>query len=234
MGVRFNTAYFKIFPPKRLLLEPRHFFQNYISKKKHLIYLKSLSFLGYYCHVCNEKSKVSSYLEGGIYLHFNTYNSLNWVRQKSSKFYKEWLLHDIRKELQYTHLTKTNNIHTHNAPKLTCSIHTNKGMNVLENKGSVFLQSHFTGQWGGKVFACPFRRPGLDSWVGKTPCGRKWQPTPLFLPGESHGQRRLAGCRPWGPRRVGHDCATSQHDKLHSGRASVRTPASAPRSARTS
>ena len=42
-------------------------------------------------------------------------------------------------------------------------------MNVLENKGSVFLQSHFTGQWGGKVFACPFRRPGLDSWVGKTP-----------------------------------------------------------------
>ena len=27
---------------------------------------------------------------------------------------------------------------------------------------------------------------------------RKWQPTPVFLPGESHGQRSLVGCRSWG------------------------------------
>ena len=27
---------------------------------------------------------------------------------------------------------------------------------------------------------------------------RKWQPIPVFLPGESHGQRSLVGCRPWG------------------------------------
>ena len=27
---------------------------------------------------------------------------------------------------------------------------------------------------------------------------RKWQPTPVFLPGESHGWRRLVGCSPWG------------------------------------
>ena len=27
---------------------------------------------------------------------------------------------------------------------------------------------------------------------------RKWQPTPVFLPGESHGQRSLVGCSPWG------------------------------------
>ena len=33
---------------------------------------------------------------------------------------------------------------------------------------------------------------------------RKWQPPPVFLPGESHGQRSLVGCRLWG-RRVGHD-----------------------------
>ena len=31
-----------------------------------------------------------------------------------------------------------------------------------------------------------------------------WQPTPVFLPGESHGQRGLVDCSPWG-RRVGHD-----------------------------
>ena len=30
------------------------------------------------------------------------------------------------------------------------------------------------------------------------PWRRKWQPTPVFLPGESHGQRTLAGCSPWG------------------------------------
>ena len=40
--------------------------------------------------------------------------------------------------------------------------------------------------------------PGFDPWVGKIPCRRKWQPTLVFLPGESHGQRRLTGYRSWG------------------------------------
>ena len=34
---------------------------------------------------------------------------------------------------------------------------------------------------------------------------RAWQPTPAFLPGEFHGQRRLVGSGPWGCKRVGHD-----------------------------
>ena len=37
---------------------------------------------------------------------------------------------------------------------------------------------------------------GFSSWVGKIPWRRKWQPTPVFLPGESHGQRSLAGYSP--------------------------------------
>ena len=36
----------------------------------------------------------------------------------------------------------------------------------------------------------------FDSWVGKIPWRREWQPTPVFLPGESHGQRILVGCNP--------------------------------------
>ena len=32
----------------------------------------------------------------------------------------------------------------------------------------------------------------------KIPLRRKWQPTPVFLPGESHGPRSLVGCGPWG------------------------------------
>ena len=35
-------------------------------------------------------------------------------------------------------------------------------------------------------------------WAGKIPWRRKWQSTLVFLPGESHGQRSLAGCSPWG------------------------------------
>ena len=39
-------------------------------------------------------------------------------------------------------------------------------------------------------------RPGFDPWVGKIPWRRKWQPTPVFLPGESHGWRSLVGYSP--------------------------------------
>ena len=34
-------------------------------------------------------------------------------------------------------------------------------------------------------------RDGFKPWVGKIPWRRAWQPTPVFLPGESHGQRSL-------------------------------------------
>ena len=47
------------------------------------------------------------------------------------------------------------------------------------------------------------RRPGFDPWVGKIPWRRKWQPTPVFLPGESHGQRSLEGYSPQGHKESG-------------------------------
>ena len=37
-----------------------------------------------------------------------------------------------------------------------------------------------------------------DPWVRKIPWRRTWQPTPVLLPGESHGWRSLVGCSPWG------------------------------------
>ena len=43
--------------------------------------------------------------------------------------------------------------------------------------------------------------------------GRKWQPTPVFLPGKSHGQRSLAGYSPWGHKRVGHDLVTKEQQR---------------------
>ena len=49
------------------------------------------------------------------------------------------------------------------------------------------------------------KRHGFDPWVRKTPWRRNWQPTLVFLPGESHGQRILAGYESIGSQRVGHD-----------------------------
>ena len=42
------------------------------------------------------------------------------------------------------------------------------------------------------------RRPRFDPWVRKIPWKRAWQPTPVFLPGESHGQKSLVGYSLWG------------------------------------
>ena len=58
----------------------------------------------------------------------------------------------------------------------------------------------FPGGSGGKEPACQcmrHKRCGFDLWVRKIPWRRAWQSTPVFLPGESHGQRSLAGKGPW-------------------------------------
>ena len=50
-------------------------------------------------------------------------------------------------------------------------------------------------EWVAMSFS---RRPRLDSWVRKIPWRRQWHPTPIFLPGESHGRRSLVGYSPRG------------------------------------
>ena len=42
------------------------------------------------------------------------------------------------------------------------------------------------------------KRHGFDPWIGRIPWSRKWQPTPVFLPGKFPGWRSLAGYSPWG------------------------------------
>ena len=57
----------------------------------------------------------------------------------------------------------------------------------------------FTCGASGKESACHCRRHkrrGFNSWVGKIPWRRAWQPTPIFLLGEFHGQKSLVGCSP--------------------------------------
>ena len=54
----------------------------------------------------------------------------------------------------------------------------------------------------GKEPNCQCRKHRFDPWVGKIPWKRKWQPSPVFLPGKSQGQRSLAGYSPWGHQRL--------------------------------
>ena len=53
-----------------------------------------------------------------------------------------------------------------------------------------------SGSDGKEFLQC--RKPGFNPWVRNIPWKRKWQPTPMFLPGEPHGQRTLVGYSPWG------------------------------------
>ena len=67
----------------------------------------------------------------------------------------------------------------------------------LNHQGSLHI--YIYGGASGKEPACQFRRHkrhGLDLWVGKIPWRRAWQPSPVFLPGESQGQRSQAGYSP--------------------------------------
>ena len=92
---------------------------------------------------------------------------------------------------------------------------------------------HCSLRWhSGKECACQCRtckRHGFDPWVGKIPRSRQWQPTPVFLPGKSHGQRSLAGYSPWGCKRAGHNWASEQQEQcLSAGTQGCRTVAAGP------
>ena len=50
----------------------------------------------------------------------------------------------------------------------------------------------------GKESGSQCRRYRFDPWIQKIPWRRKWQPTPVLLPRQFHGQSSLMGCSPWG------------------------------------
>ena len=55
----------------------------------------------------------------------------------------------------------------------------------------------FPGSSGGKESACNLGDPGSNPGLGRSPGEENGQYSPVFLPGESHGQRSLAGYSPW-------------------------------------
>ena len=90
----------------------------------------------------------------------------------------------------------------------------------LEGREYVFLSSSFpwglSGGTSGKEPACQCRGLkgcGFDPWVGMIPWWRAWQPTSVLLPGESHGQRSLAGYSPYGHKELDTTEVTEQISK---------------------
>ena len=72
---------------------------------------------------------------------------------------------------------------------------------INRSHGKFVIRTYF-GDFLGVVVQCmrirlQCRRPGVNPRVRKVPWRRSWQPTPVFLPGEFHGQRSLAGYSPW-------------------------------------
>ena len=56
-----------------------------------------------------------------------------------------------------------------------------------------YVSGRFPRWLGGEESACQCRRHGINPWIKKISWRRKWQPTPVFFPGKSRGQRSLAG-----------------------------------------
>ena len=56
-----------------------------------------------------------------------------------------------------------------------------------------------------------YKRHRFDPWVRKIPWSRKWQSTPVFFPGKSHGQRNPVSYSPWGHKQSD----ASEHHSIH-------------------
>ena len=94
------------------------------------------------------------------------------------------------------HLGTLKSLHQHHdlkAPISLC-IHLLKALPTVVNRLPWWLSS--------KESTCQCRRHGFDPWVRKIPWRRKWQPTLVFLPGKSHGQKETGGLQSMGWKRV--------------------------------
>ena len=125
----------------------------------------------------------TSNVEEAIFSHFSFYSS---QREK-------WLWLLVGKNNQYP-ATKTSvsTIEVGYQPVITFII----------SSYWMFIINGLPTWFSGVESACQCMRCWFDPWVRKIPLRRKWQSTPVFLPGESHGQRSLAGYGPEGCREL--------------------------------
>ena len=109
-----------------------------------------------------------------------------WV---SSQTYSEWEHGHNWKTLSATWLIKSNWTIYLIKKRFHHSQHMWSNMNKLKQGSDV---KNLPAMW----------ETGFDPCVRKIPWSRNWQPTPVFLSGEFHGQRSLASCSPLGPKEL--------------------------------
>ena len=78
----------------------------------------------------------------------------------------------------------------HNSRILECSSRVHNVFRLITTQVALTVKSP-------SANAEDVKRHGFNPWVGKIPWRRAQQPTPVFLPGGSHGRRGLVGCSPW-------------------------------------
>ena len=89
---------------------------------------------------------------------------------------------------------------------------------VLKTFNSIFIIIYLFGGFpGGSVVKNLLvkQETWFNPWIQTIAWGRKLQPTPVFLPGKSHGRRSLMGYRPLGHKRVRHNLGTKQQTTTH-------------------
>ena len=98
-----------------------------------------------------------------------------------------------------------------------CSTAINLKYIPLKHRSLINAHKCFPGGSDGKRIHLQCRRPGFNPWVRKIPWRRKWQPTPVLLPGKPPRTEEPGGRQSMGLQRVGHDWATKQLQQWSQG-----------------
>ena len=127
-----------------------------------------------------------------------------------------WRIYQIRGDWRTVKMNQNN---SGNSPRFLTR--------TLERRDETWLKSYLGGHtkqerlpWWlrQKRILLQCRILGFDLWVGKIPWRREWRPTPVFLPGEFHGQRSM------GSQRVRHDWANNTHTQVVDSKWEERYP----------
>ena len=131
------------------------------------------------------------------------------MKVASCFYFDNW----ICKELAYAHLWNVEYIHHFNSLGLVLW-HIQNYLHFTDEKIEAqldwfYLSLNGLPRWlSSKESTCNSGDVGSIPKSGRHPWGRKWKPTPVFLPRKSHGKRSLAGYSPWGRKKVGHSWVT--------------------------
>ena len=134
--------------------------------------------------VCSEQMYVDGHHPVSALASFSLQMSQNdpWLKHRSINFH-----------LGCTVVSHIKLISPDWALKPSCEVSTIRILLLYKTRKDIFIYLFFFLTF---ILCWNFRRWGFNPWIRKIPWRRKWKPTPVFLPGQSHEQRGLAGNSP--------------------------------------